>query len=66
MAGRESVGPAPARAPSQSPPNCAAYRRDAQRHRDIEPVPVQTRQHYDEKLSDIFFRQMGILSPHVN
>src|SRR5262249_41703367 len=27
---------------------------------------VHTGQHYDEKLSDIFFRQMGIPEPHVN
>jgi UDP-N-acetylglucosamine 2-epimerase (non-hydrolysing) len=37
-----------------------------QRHPDIEPILVHTGQHYDEELSDIFFRQMGIPSPHVN
>jgi UDP-N-acetylglucosamine 2-epimerase len=37
-----------------------------QRHPEIEPILVHTGQHYDEKLSDIFFRQMGIPAPHVN
>jgi UDP-N-acetylglucosamine 2-epimerase (non-hydrolysing) len=36
------------------------------RHPEIEPILVHTGQHYDEKLSDIFFRQMGIPAPHVN
>jgi len=36
------------------------------RHPQIEPILVHTGQHYDEKLSDIFFRQMGIPAPHVN
>ncbi|GAC1703219.1 MAG: hypothetical protein NVS9B4_10690 [Candidatus Acidiferrum sp.] len=40
--------------------------REMQRHADIDPVLVHTGQHYDEKLSDIFFRQMGIPEPHVN
>jgi UDP-N-acetylglucosamine 2-epimerase (non-hydrolysing) len=40
--------------------------REMQRHLEIEPILVHTGQHYDEKLSDIFFRQMGIPSPHVN
>jgi UDP-N-acetylglucosamine 2-epimerase (non-hydrolysing) len=35
-------------------------------HPEIEAILVHTGQHYDEKLSDIFFRQMGIPSPHVN
>lgn len=32
----------------------------------IHPVLVHTGQHYDERLSDIFFRQMGIREPDVN
>ncbi|HNX26108.1 MAG TPA: UDP-N-acetylglucosamine 2-epimerase (non-hydrolyzing) [Phycisphaerae bacterium] len=32
----------------------------------IEPVLVHTGQHYDEKMSDLFFRQLGIPSPDVN
>jgi UDP-N-acetylglucosamine 2-epimerase (non-hydrolysing) len=37
-----------------------------QRHPGIEPVLVHTGQHYDEALSDIFFRQMDIPTPHAN
>src|SRR5439155_1710022 len=37
-----------------------------QRHPQIEAILVHTGQHYDEKLSHIFFRQMGIPSPHVH
>src|SRR3989454_3178953 len=36
------------------------------RHPEIEPILVHTGQHYDEKLSEIFFRQMGIPKPNVN
>src|SRR3989454_9150384 len=36
------------------------------RHPEIEPILVHTGQHYDEKLSEIFFRQMGIPEPNVN
>jgi hypothetical protein len=32
----------------------------------IKPFPVQTGQHYDEKLSGIFFEQMGIRRPDIN
>src|SRR5579871_2009077 len=35
-------------------------------HPEIEPLLVHTGQHYDEKLSEIFFRQMGIPAPNVN
>ncbi|MGA2484327.1 MAG: UDP-N-acetylglucosamine 2-epimerase (non-hydrolyzing) [Candidatus Acidiferrales bacterium] len=44
----------------------APLMREMKRHADIEPVLVHTGQHYDEKLSDIFFRQMGIPVPDVN
>jgi UDP-N-acetylglucosamine 2-epimerase len=47
-------------------PKIAPLIREMQRHPDIEPILVHTDQHYDEELSDIFFRQMGIPSPHVN
>src|SRR6266550_4701594 len=47
-------------------PKIAPLMREMQRHPDIEAILVHTGQHYDEKLSDIFFRQMGIPSPQVN
>jgi len=47
-------------------PKIAPLLREMQRHPEIDPVLVHTGQHYDEKLSDIFFRQMGIPEPHVN
>ncbi|HKV03601.1 MAG TPA: UDP-N-acetylglucosamine 2-epimerase (non-hydrolyzing) [Candidatus Acidoferrales bacterium] len=33
---------------------------------EIQPLLVHTGQHYDEKLSDVFFRQMSIPEPDVN
>lgn len=47
-------------------PKIAPLMREMQRHPEIEPILVHTGQHYDEKLSDIFFKQMGIPAPHVN
>src|SRR5258707_10681241 len=47
-------------------PKIAPLMREMQRHPEIEAILVHTGQHYDETLSDIFFRQMGIPSPHVN
>ena len=47
-------------------PKIAPLMREMQRHPEIEPILVHTGQHYDENLSDIFFRQMGIPEPHVN
>ncbi len=35
-------------------------------HPDIEPMLVHTGQHYDERMSDLFFRQLGIPEPDVN
>ena len=47
-------------------PKIAPLMREMRRHAEIEPILVHTGQHYDEKLSDIFFRQMGIPAPDVN
>src|SRR2546428_6393537 len=44
----------------------APLMREMKRHVEIDPVLVHTGQHYDEKLSDIFFRQMEIPAPDVN
>jgi UDP-N-acetylglucosamine 2-epimerase (non-hydrolysing) len=35
-------------------------------HPQIEPLLVHTGQHYDEKMSNLFFRQLGIREPDVN
>jgi UDP-N-acetylglucosamine 2-epimerase (non-hydrolysing) len=35
-------------------------------HPEIEPVLVHTGQHYDDKMSDTFFRELGIPKPDVN
>ncbi len=35
-------------------------------HPSIEPMLVHTGQHYDERMSDLFFRQLGIPKPDVN
>lgn len=40
--------------------------REMRKHASIQPILVHTGQHYDEKLSDVFFRQMGIPSPDFN
>ncbi len=37
-----------------------------QKRRDIQPLLVHTGQHYDEKMSDFFFRDLGIPQPDVN
>jgi len=36
------------------------------KHVSIQPIFVHTGRHYDEKLSDVFFRQMGIPTPDFN
>jgi UDP-N-acetylglucosamine 2-epimerase (non-hydrolysing) len=40
--------------------------REMRRHSQIEALLIHTGQHYDQKLSDIFFRQMQIPEPDVN
>ena len=35
-------------------------------HPKIDPMLVHTGQHYDEKMSDLFFRQLGIPEPNIN
>ncbi|MBN2312752.1 MAG: UDP-N-acetylglucosamine 2-epimerase (non-hydrolyzing) [Sedimentisphaerales bacterium] len=37
-----------------------------ERHPEIEPLLVHTGQHYDEKMSTLFFKQLGIREPDVN
>jgi UDP-N-acetylglucosamine 2-epimerase (non-hydrolysing) len=47
-------------------PKIAPLIREMHRHSEIDPILVHTGQHYDDSLSDIFFRQMGIPAPDVN
>jgi hypothetical protein len=35
-------------------------------HKQIEPILVHTGEHYDEKLSAVFFHEMGIPKPDIN
>ena len=39
---------------------------EMRQHAEIQPLLLHTGQHYDEELSDVFFRQMGIPKPDVN
>ena len=47
-------------------PKISPLTREMRRHSEIEPILVHTGLHYDDTLSDIFFRQMGIPPPDVN
>src|SRR6202051_3702272 len=47
-------------------PKIAPLMREMRRHPEIEAILVHTGQHYDDALSDIFFRQMGIPAPGFN
>ena len=40
--------------------------REMRNHEEIHPLLLHTGQHYDERLSEVFFRQMGIGEPDVN
>src|SRR5215813_13088418 len=44
----------------------APLMREMGKHPGIRPILVHTGQHYDERLSDIFFHQMGIPAPDFN
>jgi UDP-N-acetylglucosamine 2-epimerase (non-hydrolysing) len=39
---------------------------EMKRHPGFEPVLVHTGQHYDENMSDLFFRELGIPAPDIN
>ncbi len=39
---------------------------ECRRHANIKPLLVHTGQHYDAKMSDLFFHQLGIPEPDVN
>lgn len=43
-------------------PIMAAY----QKHPELEPLLIHTGQHYDERMSKLFFEQLGIPKPDVN
>jgi UDP-N-acetylglucosamine 2-epimerase (non-hydrolysing) len=47
-------------------PKIAPLIQEMQRHPEIEPILVHTGQHYDDALSNIFFRQMNIPAPDFN
>src|SRR5215470_970062 len=47
-------------------PKIAPLIRQMRRHPEIDPILVHTGQHYDDALSDVFFRQMRIPAPDIN
>ena len=44
----------------------AALSRELQKHDNIEEILVHTGQHFDEKMSDVFFEEMNIPKPKYN
>ena len=44
----------------------AAVSRAIAKHPDIQEVILHTGQHYDENMSDVFFRELGIPEPDIN
>jgi len=44
-------------------PKIAPLMREMRRHPEIEPILVHTGQHYDEKMSKIFFDELGLPKP---
>lgn len=40
--------------------------REYKKYGDIEPLLVHTGQHYDQRMSDLFFKQLGIPEPDIN
>jgi UDP-N-acetylglucosamine 2-epimerase (non-hydrolysing) len=44
----------------------APITRELAGHADISALLVHTGQHYDEKMSDLFFRQLGLPEPDIN
>lgn len=47
-------------------PKIAPLLKEMGQHPEITAILVHTGQHYDENLSNIFFRQMGIPAPQIN
>jgi UDP-N-acetylglucosamine 2-epimerase (non-hydrolysing) len=47
-------------------PKIAPLLREMHAHQEIESILVHTGQHYDQKLSDVFFRDMCIPAPVIN
>lgn len=43
----------------------APLMREMRKQEDIEPVLLHTGQHYDEEMSDVFFKQLGIPEPNI-
>jgi len=44
----------------------AVFSKEIQNHNEIEEVLVHTGQHYDDKMSEIFFQQLGLSKPNFN
>jgi UDP-N-acetylglucosamine 2-epimerase (non-hydrolysing) len=52
--------------PKAAPVIDALARQATAAGKDVRQVLVHTGQHYDERLSDVFFRQLGLPEPDVN